>query len=364
MTPLRRWCLVALVAVLLAASPFAGRLLPVTDSALSASALLGRVRDSGDQSYSGYVETAGTVQLQVGDRFSDVGDLFSERTRLRVWWQDEETWRVDHLLVSGETDLVRRGGVTTEYDYEDAKAVSTRDPEIRLPRTADLVPPTLARMVLSGAVDSEVARLPSRRVAGFAAPGLRLTPASTATTIDHVDLWADPGSGLPLRVEVYSDGSREPDFTTEFRGFSSASPAAADVAFAPSRQVERDFQDTLDIADAANQFAPLFPPGRIAGIEMSSQRTGAVGVYGTGVTRLIAIPLRDREAAPLREQLKTSPGVQETDNGTVVAVGPLGVLLTGSGDVGGWLVAGTVTADTLDEAARDLLAHSVFEDRQ
>jgi len=66
--------------------------------------------------------------------------------------------------------------------------------------------------------------------------------------------------------------------------------------------------------------------------------------------------MREREADPLREQLLVTPGVSTVPQGTLLTIGPLGVLLTGQGDQGGWLVAGTVTEDTLTRAADDLIA--------
>ena len=63
------------------------------------------------------------------------------------------------------------------------------------------------------------------------------------------------------------------------------------------------------------------------------------------MTQVIAIPLRDREADALRDQLAGTPGVDQDRRRTVVSVGPLGVLLTGAQGDGGWLLAGTVTRD-------------------
>ena len=47
-----------------------------------------------------------------------------------------------------------------------------------------------------------VAALPSRRIAGRDAAGLRVTPTDPQTTVGSVDIWADPATALPLRVEV------------------------------------------------------------------------------------------------------------------------------------------------------------------
>jgi hypothetical protein len=335
------------------------RALPAADSSVSAAGLLERVRASQDQGWSGFVETDGTLQLPDADRFSDVGALFGERTRMRVWWRDTDHWRVDQLLVAGETDLVHEGDRTTEWDYEHAQATVSRDPDIRLPRSADLLPPELARRLLRGVASSDVTRIPARRVAGISAPGLRLVPSSPLSSIDRVDVWADPGSGVPLRVEVYADGSG-PAFTSAFRSFSGERPAADEVDFTPTAPTGVRFEDVLDIADAANQYAPVLPPGTVAGLAKTSASDGAVGVYGRGATQVIAIPLRDREADALRKQLDVTPNVEHLAERTIVTVGPLGVILTGAVGDGGWLLAGTLNRDALVTAADDVLAGFVF----
>ncbi|MAS53376.1 MAG: transcriptional regulator [Pimelobacter sp.] len=353
MTSLRRWCVVAVVAAVVVAAPLLPRLVPASASDVTAAELLSRVQASGDQAYSGYVETDGAVQLAVGDDFSDLAELFGDRLRLRVWWQDEDAWRVNRLLLSGEEDLVHDGERTTSYDYERARAVTSRDPDIRLPRTSDLVPPSMGRITTDGADADEVSRLPARRIAGVSAPGLRLEPASGQTTIDHVDLWADEETGLALRVEVYA-GSSAPVLTTVFEEFSAAGPEPDQVADTWSGQVERDFDDTVDLADAANQYAPFRVPRRVAGLERRTAGTGAVGVYGTGVTRLIAVPLREGDADDLRESLLGSPAAVATDTGTLLAVGPVSVFLTSEGF--SYVLAGTVTDETLLRAAEDIVA--------
>jgi hypothetical protein len=361
-TAFRRWIVVATGTLLLVAAPVALHLLPAADSDVSAGHLLAQVRGSQDRSWSGYVETDGALQLPDADRFSDVGALFGEQTRLRAWWQDADHWRVDQLLLAGETDLVHHDGTTLRWDYEHLDATLSRDPQIRLPRTADLVPPVLAERLLRGLGPDDVTRIPARRVAGTSAPGLRLVPPSKLSSIDHADVWADPASGVPLRVEVYADGATAPAFTTEFRDFSAARPAAEEVTFTPPAGVDVGFDSVLDIADAANQYAPVRPPDTVAGLPKAASSDRAVGVYGSGMTEVIAIPLRDREADALRDQLSVTPGVDQTPDRTVVSVGPLGVLLTGRKGDGGWLLAGTLTRTALERAAADVLAGFVFVD--
>jgi hypothetical protein len=354
MTGLHRWCVVALGVLLVIGVPFALRAVPPTGSDVGAGELLTQVGASADHPWSGYVETQGTLDLPVADGLSDVGSLLGERVRMRAWWRGADDWRVDRLLVSGETDLVHHAGLTTEWSYEAARATLSRDPDIRLPRTADLVPPVLGERLLRGVGSGQVTRVDARRVAGVAAPGLRVEPTAPQASVDHVDLWADPDSGVPLRIAVYAIGEPDPSFVTEFREFSAATPAASTTDFDAAPGVAVDHDGVLDIADAANQYAPLRPPARVGGLAKSPTSHGAVGVYGVGATALVAIPLRDREADPLREQLRLTPGARTVERGTVVSAGPLGVLLSGSQGDGGWLIAGTVTEPTLARAADDL----------
>jgi hypothetical protein len=360
MTRTGRWCVVALGVLLVVGVPVAVRAIPASDSGVGAGELLEAVAASADHPWSGYVETEGALDLPVEDDFSDVGALFGDSTRMRAWWRGSDDWRVDRLLVAGETDLVHHGGLTIEWSYEGDRARLSRDPDIRLPRTADLVPPVLAERLLRDVDAQDVVRIASRRIAGLDAPGLRLEPTAPQASVDHVDLWADPDSGVPLRIEVYAAGESSPSFVTEFREFSAATPAAARTDFPAAPGIEVDHDDVLDIADAANQYAPLRPPDRVGGLAKSSTSDGAVGVYGVGVTQLIAIPMRDREADPLREQLGQTPGARQVDSGTVVEAGPLGVLLTGDDGDGGWLIAGAVTEATLVRAAADLARDTTY----
>jgi hypothetical protein len=72
---------------------------------------------------------------------------------------------------------------------------------------------------------------------------------------------------------------------------------------------------------------------------------------------VIALPLRGQVAGPLRQRLRASPSAQETDVGTYAPVGPVGILVAPfGGRGGGFLLAGTVTSDTLQRAATELLA--------
>lgn len=361
-TRLRRWCVVVAGTLVLVTTPFVARLLPTAKSEVSAARLLDQAREAKDHSWSGFVETEGNLQLPDADRFSEVGALFGERTRMRAWWQDADHWRVDQMLLSGETDLVHEGETTWRWDYEHLEGSLSRDPEIRLPRTADLVPPVLAERVLRGVGPDDVGRIAARRVAGTNASGLRVVPSSDMSSIDHANIWVDSDSGVPLRVELHAEGSGRAEFSSQFTDFSADRPGDDEVGFSPQAGVDVEFDDVLDIADAANQYAPVRPPQDVAGLAKSASSDRAVGVYGHGMTQLIAIPLRDREAEALRGQLVTVPGVEQSAGRTVVSLGLLGVVLTGDRGGAGWLLAGTLTRDALVRAADDVLTGFVYVD--
>jgi hypothetical protein len=364
MTPIRRWTLVGLGVVLMIGVPVAVRARPVPDSPVSATALLRQVRAASGAAYSGVVETQGNLALPVAHRFTDIASLLGGRTQLRVWWRNSQDWRVDKLLPTGEVDLAHRYGVTTQWDYERQEARTTADPPIRLPRSADLLPPVLARHALQGIRADELVRLPPARVAGRDTLGLQVVPASVQASIRRVDLWADRATGIVLKVVVYG-AAPTPALTAQFTEFSPAMPPRADTRFAPAAGVRWTFDTVLDIADAANQYAPFIAPGSLGGLAKSPSSRRAVGVYGTGVTQLLAVPLRGRDADPLRSQLvhtgaRALPVGSLLPDAQLLRVGVLGVMLTGGNRLA-WLVSGTVTDQTLQHAARDLVAGVQFQ---
>lgn len=355
----RRWFLVGIGVVLLVTTPMLVRAVPADDPDTSASRLLEEIRDSRSVPYSGYAESLGNLDIPVTDRFSGPADLFGQRTRIRTWWRGADDWRVDVIRATGETDLFRDAGGTTRWVYESGRATRMPNADVRLPNASDLVPPTLARHVLAGATAAEVTRLPAERIAGRTAPGLRLAPSDEQSAIDHVDVWADEETGLPLRVSLVGKDDVRPSLSSTFVDVSTRNPGALTTWFTPPPGVELRGDEAIDIAAAADRLAPLTPPARLAGLESRKNKpVGAVGLYGRGPTILIAVPLWGRAASPLRKQLSTTPGVQVTGAGTQLAAGPLTLLLTKPGRHGqSWLLAGTVTSKTLTDAASQLPDH-------
>ncbi len=355
MTPTRRWCIVAIGAVVLGLLPFAGKLLPASPLSVSIPQLLARAQASSTVMYSGNVESSGTLRLPLSDQFSDVANLFGERSTMRVWWRGEGDWRVDKLATTGETDLFHDPLGTISWNYEDDQAVRTLNPRVRLPQSYDVLPPVFSRLVLRDAHPDEVTGLGPRRVAGLDAAGLRLRPSESDSSIDHVDMWVDPDNGLPLSVEAWAKGATNPAFTSTFVDVSLDEPKADVTQFSLPPGADIRYEGDIDVAAAANRYSPVKAPADLVGFSRHDTGIGAVGVYGRGVTTLIAIPLWDPAADPLRKQLEVTPGSAASTLGTTLTVGPLNLLLTPQVFADhSWLLAGTVTPQTLVDAAAQL----------
>jgi len=352
-----RWLVVLLTAAAFVATPLLIASRPATSSDSSVIELAGRIQQSANVGWSGFVETDGTLQVPDNESFATLAQLLGENTQLRVWWRGLDDWRVDRIRGTGETDLFRQGSGTVRWVFESETATYSPVSKIRLPDASDLLPPTFARSVLQGVRMSELSPLPGRRLAGINAAGLRLTPSDKATTVGHVDIWADAVSGLPLEVELYGVGDQRPVLTTTLRELKLGAPSASTTRFTLAGGIRVVYEESVDVAAAANALARYDLPASLAGLSSrDGEDPGAVGIYGRGPTTLIALPLRGRVARPLRQQLHDRGNAQVTDVGTLLPVGPVGLLITpfrGRGEA--FLLAGTVTAETLRRAAAELL---------
>lgn len=349
--------MVAVATVAAVVLPNIGGIIPASSSDVSARTLLDQISDSRSVGWSGDVDTQGTLQIPDTDSFAGVARLLGERNDVRAWWKDPTHWRVDRVRQTGETDLVRDGDSVTSWEFESNTATISPYSSVRLPDVSDLLPNQLAARLLAGARDDEVSRIDARRIAGRDAPGVRLTPSGGQTTIGRVDVWADAATGLPLRVDVYGTGAARPVLTSEVTRLDTDAPSADDVSFAAATQAKVRNRDTVDLAAGANVFAPFTLPDAVAGLARRGEPAdlGAVGVYGRGPTALVAIPLRRSVVGRVRDQLSKAASAQQTDAGTTLSVGPLSVLLTPRRRGGGtFLLAGTVTPQTLADAGTDL----------
>ncbi len=344
----------ALVAVLCALPAVVGAL-PADDADVAAADLRDAVLASAGVGFSGYAVSAGGLTLPVSDQLPAVADLLSDRVQLRVWWRGEDEHRVDVLTAAGETGVHTDPAGTWTWEYESATAERTRPVPLALPAPPDLVPAALGRRLLSEAADDELSRIGARRVAGRDALGLRLVPAAAASSVAHVDVWADAATGLPLAVEVVADGASAPALDTRFLDLDPSPPPAAVVAFTPPAGARvREGRDVGGLLDEAGSRLPAARlPDTLAGLPRRdlAGAPAAVGVYGGGVTLLVVAPVPHRLASALRAALAAAPDAVADERGTRVAAGPLGLVLVEPPGRGAHLLTGTVTLDALADAA-------------
>lgn len=332
--------------------------LPAGAEALSAETLLERVRASDRVGWSGYGESRGSLVLPEVRELSDLPALAGGTTRVRAWWRGPDAWRVDALSLVGETDTTRDPAGGWTWDSADRRALRLQgELDVRLPAAADLLAPVLGHR-LAGTADVAARRLPARRVAGRTAAGLRLVPLQPATTtVGSVDLWAEPESGLPLRVEVRAaGGSARPELTAVLLDLDLSPPPVARTAFSPPDGAAVSVGDAPDVAALADRFAPYTLPDRVAGLPRRDRSPlatgGGVGTYGDGFAALAVVPLPDDTARRLVRRIEPGGDGQSAAVSTPLVNGFVGRAARGRA----YLLVGTVPPDRLLTALVQLRA--------
>ena len=346
-----RWAAVAALVAVLALLPTAVRALPVDASPLTAGQLRDRVRASADVGWSGTSESRAGLALPDVRDLGDLPALLGGTVRTRVWWTSPTTWRVDEQRTAGEQDVITANGTTTTWTSADQTVETlTGDLPVRLPQAADLIAPVLGRR-LAGAPDTVLSRLPSRRVAGVDAAGLRLVPRTPASsTVAAVDLWADPDTGLPLLVELRAQGQDRPVLTTLLLDLDQRTPPAARTDFADPRGATVTVDEAPDIAAQVDRAVPYVLPRQLAGsarqVVSGLEDVRGVGTYGAGLSAFAVVPLPRDVADRLLSRLEAAGGPRLST--------PLVNALVGSTPRRTYLLVGSVPQDVLDRAFAEL----------
>lgn len=328
-------------------------------SALHPRELLARIEGSDAVPYQGLAESRGRLGLPDLPRVGDATALLGTTTRARVWFDTPTRWRVDRLLPGGEEDDYRTPEGTSTWRYEEGD-VRQVDGEagLRLPRTIDLMPPELGRRLLAGVTAADrLTTLPAARIGGVSATGLRLTPADPRSTVGRVDVWADPGTGLPLRVLVVARGATEAAVRTEFLAVATTRPAPSltTLRTPPGTYVEqRSFPDLISAA-AAYSSGTL--PGSLVALPRNDDVRGLAGAagFGAGLTRMVVVRVPDDVAWRLLAAVPALPDLKVPGYRSVLiptALVNTVVAAPESGDA--YLLSGTVRRDVLTAALKAL----------
>lgn len=348
-----RWVAVAAVSGVLASLPQLVGALPAGSTDLTAEQLRDRVRASSAVGWAGYGESRAGLALPDVRDLGELPGLLGDTTRTRIWWRGPGDWRVDQLLLAGEVDVVRRDEQTVTWTSADRRAdVLFGELPVRLPRAADLVAPMLGRR-FAATPDSVLSRLPERRVAGRTTAGLRVAPADPAsTTVASVDMWVEPGSGLPLFVEVYAQGQQgrreeQPALTSVLLDLDLGRPPAARTAFEIPNDADATLDEAPDVAAAIDRFAPYRLPERLAGAgrqDPAALGTTGVGTYGAGFGAYAVIPLPGDVGARV---------ARVADDDGLIGTPLVNAVVGGQGRRS-YLVVGTVPAQVLQQALQAL----------
>jgi hypothetical protein len=402
----RRWLAVLAAVAGLAAIPVAVGARPSGAPSVDAAALAAKIRASGGQPYQGYAESVGTLGLPPLPRLGQVASLLSSNTRMRAWYAGKDRWRVDVIDTGSERGVYYANGSVTTWDYganrlayiepvqvgvtvqvvgvEGEKLIRSYglvtgevygEAPTRLPRGADLMPPELARRLLALGTGDRVESIEGLRVAGISAPGLRLTTADPHSTVGHIDIWADPRTGLPLEVAVTARNAERPILVSRFLDVRQE-PPPADALVPPAPRDGVSFT-RVDPEDQTAIFGDSFVlPSQLAGLDRQFTegidmkeppkpgdvqqfvirfRTGEV--YGTGLTQILVVIL-DREISRDALRIAGSWGSRQTVAGGQLALiaAPLLSVLVVRSEVSRttYLVAGLVDAEIMQRVGAEL----------
>ncbi|MGZ4664918.1 MAG: hypothetical protein ACXV5Q_07695 [Frankiaceae bacterium] len=353
----RRWLIVAAGVVVLVLAPVVVAAWPVSAQAPSMPVLLSRVQGSATVAYQGNAETVGRLNLPDLGIFESVTSLFSDRTRMRVWYASPTSYRVDTLGLASERGYYRTGNRLWAWDSDLQTATLVHGvSRTRLPTPPDVLPPELGRRVLAGVPAGAVRRGGDARVAGRACIGLTVPADDPRSSIDHVAVCVDPATAVPLAVRIVPRTDPGAAFDSRFLDFDPTAPSAADVHFDPTGAQVIDIPEQGDL--------PIPPPGTpvrlprtLAGLPQRSDAGTGVATYGRRYALLAVAPVDPALVAAVRSELDSPsrPPVRGKFGEASIVETPLVNALAVADTKTGWLLAGTVTADVLKQVAAELV---------
>lgn len=359
-----RWGLVALGAVVAVATPSVLTALPLHVPALSPAAVRQRIVGSANEPYEGFASTQAEFGLPSLPDLGDVTSLLSGTTAVRVWYRSAQLNRVDVIDTVGEHDVYTTPAGQYTWDYtSDLLTEVTGTQSIRLPMAGDLVPPALAQRVLAMDPSDPVTALPPQRVAGIDAVGVRLRPTDPATTVGEVDIWADPATGLPLRVTITARGATTPILISQFSSVSYTNPAQATLTPPVSGAGGVSTVAAPNVLSDLNSLGRFPLPATLAGYARQPGIPGLPGVgrYGSGLATFVVLPLpADIGASAIHTATTAGASQLNLTRGRAVLIQiPILTVLLEQVGFGHrvfltYLVAGFVSPSVLQQAAVEL----------
>lgn len=182
----------------------------------------------------------GLPSLPGTDNPTSVTSLLTGNHTVRVWYDSTRRFRLAVPGPMSESDLVVNGG--TAWYWQSSTNSVTRfalpagtGPAGHVPAPAmALTPQQAAQRALAAVGPSTKVSVQSNvNVAGEAAYQLVLAPRSTSSLIGQVRIAVDATRYVPLRVQVFARGARNPAFQVGYTSISFVRPAATNFAYTP-----------------------------------------------------------------------------------------------------------------------------------
>ena len=345
----------------LCALPVVVALRPVPATDVSTAELLARVADSADDAFQGLYESRGGLRLPDLGRLDDEVAPFTQTSRVRVWYAGPERWRTDELLIGAERSVYREPGGMWLWDSGTRRVVySPREgtEPLRIPRLMDLSPVELGRRLLHESEGETIERIRDRWVAGHASAGLRIVPSDDSSTIEAVEVWVHPDTGVVTAVEIETGGTA-PAFETAFVDLSLRLPSVEVMTFDPDGAGEPvRASATVDPVESVSQQSFLPLPQELAGLPRRNDPDAGLATYGEGlsVVNMFALPQGN-----LGRRINSLERTERPWGGEALVVSTslvnVQILTIGGFDV---VLSGTVTVAELDRIAATLVERGTF----
>ncbi|MFL6056216.1 MAG: LolA family protein [Actinoallomurus sp.] len=327
------------------------------------------------QPFSGtVVETAslGLPALPGGPGGSSAMSLLSGSNTARIWYGDEKHVRLALLSTGSETDYIRNGQDTWQWDSAKNTAtyrqMTEKPGKVQHPEAAPsktpLTPQQAADQALAAVDKSTDVRVdPTSSVAGRGAYELVLTPKDGRSLIGRVRLALDGKTYVPLRVQVFARGSNSPAIQIGFTSVTFSKPAAANFSFTPPAGAKVVRQDASKPAPGAKVMPPHVPGAKAPDAKTLQKKVQAgrqaadTSTIGSGwtVVKRLTLPKDTPQNGQKNVQNGMLSALQKAatpvsgswGSGRLLRTKLVSALLTDDGRV----YVGAVTPDLLEQAA-------------
>ena len=360
----RRWALVgagvALLVAVLAGGPRVLAVAAVPPTTATPGEVVARALASADVPYVARGESRGDLALPDLRGFGDLAALLGGTTSTRVWWDGPRHWRVDAVDPAGERDTYGLATSVTTWDSGSRRLdVVVGDPSARLPRPDDLLAPQAARRLLAAVGPQDrLEALDARRVDGRTTDGVRVVPGDVRSTVERADVRVDRATGLPLHVEVVGRSGRT-SLVSTLHDVAFERPDASVVTPPAPPDARRGVDRAPDLVARAATASPWLVPDALAGLTASGVDVARAPTYGSGLVRVLALPLPPRVAGEVVGDASSVGTAEERVPGgavTRVGSGLLNAALVRDDDgQHAYVLVGLVDPALLDAMAADLL---------